>query len=279
MGKNTGRQATRPRRKAEGQPPPRLRPCRVLAKLRRDEVVSCMKLNLADARVAEIAGLAGFDCIWPDMEHVPNTIRDVECHIRAAKMYDMDTMVRVARGSYTDLIRPFELDAAGIMVPHIMSLADAEEVVRRTRFHPMGRRPIDGGNADGAYCRMPLDQYTAQSNEQRFVMIQIEDPEPLDEIDAIAQLPGIDLILFGYGDFSHAVGVPGQTDHPRVQEAGRLVLETSRKHGKHVGIVGAIERLPELIEAGYRFISIGADVVTLANDFSDRMEIFRKATG
>ncbi len=60
-------------------------------------------------------------------------------------------MVRVARGSYSDHVKPLELDAAGIMVPHIMSLADARRVVSMTRFHPIGRRPVDGGNADGSY--------------------------------------------------------------------------------------------------------------------------------
>ena len=103
----------------------KMRPSRVLRKLRAGEVASCMKLNLADPRVVEIAAMSDFDCVWLDMEHVPNTLDAIENQIRAAKLFDVDTLVRVQRGSYSDLIHPLEMDAAGIMVPHLMSLADA----------------------------------------------------------------------------------------------------------------------------------------------------------
>jgi len=115
----------------------RMRPSRTLAKLRAGGIASCFKLNLADARAAEIAALAGFDCLWTDREHVPNDLSVVEACIWAAKAHDTDVIVRVSRGGYSDYIRPLELDAAGIMVPHVMSLADAQNVVRMTRFHPV----------------------------------------------------------------------------------------------------------------------------------------------
>ena len=159
-----------------------MRPSRVLGKLRAGEVAVVTKLNLADARATEIAAMAGFDGVWTDMEHVPNTWDAVEKQVLAAKVFDVDTMVRVARGGYSDYIRPLEMDAAGIMVPHIMSLEDAQRVVRMTRFHPIGRRPVDGGNADGAYCTIDLVEYLRQANAQRFLCVQIEDPEPLDEL-------------------------------------------------------------------------------------------------
>ena len=126
-----------------------MRPSRVLNKMRAGGVAVCAKSNLTDPRVVEIIGRAGFDCFWADMEHVPNTIQDVENQVRAAKMHDMDILVRVRRGSYSNMILPLEMDATGVMVPHIMSAADAKQVVYYTRFHPVGRRPWDGGNSDG----------------------------------------------------------------------------------------------------------------------------------
>ncbi|NLO74170.1 MAG: aldolase, partial [candidate division WS1 bacterium] len=171
--------------------PKEMRPSRVLAKLRAGGVASCFKLNLADARAVEIAAIAGFDCVWLDMEHAANDNTAIEQGIWAAKSRDVDTLVRVARGSYSDYVRPLEMDASGIMVPHVMSLADAQVVVRMTRFHPLGRRPVDGGNADGAYCKIDFQDYLRQANEQRFLVMQIEDPEPLAELDTIAALPGL----------------------------------------------------------------------------------------
>ena len=242
----------------------KMRPSKVLKKLRAGEVVNCYKLNLADARAMEIAALAGFDCLWPDMEHVPNDYSVIEKGIWAAKCHDVDVMVRVPRGSYSDYIRPLEMDASGIMVPHIMSLADAKAVVRMTRFHPIGLRPVDGGNADGAYCGIEFTEYLKQANEQRFLVVQIEDPEPLAELDAIAALPGIDMLFFGPGDFSQSIGAPGVWDHPLLLETRRRVVEVARKHGKFAGTVGSTANRDELIAMGYQFLNLGADVVGLS---------------
>jgi 4-hydroxy-2-oxoheptanedioate aldolase len=178
----------------------KMRPSRVLKKLRAGQVASCVKINLADPRVIDIAAMCGFDCVWLDMEHVPTDWSTIEHQIRAAKIFDCDTMVRVARGSYSAHVQPLEADAAGIMVPHVMSLEDAKKVVWQTRFHPVGRRPVDGGNADGAYCLVDFNEYIETANKERFVVVQIEDPEPLSDLEAICELPGIDMIFFGPGD-------------------------------------------------------------------------------
>ena len=87
-----------------------MRPSKVLKKLRAGQLATCAKLNLADPRAVEIAAMCGFDCVWVGMEHIPSDWSIIENQIRAAKAYDVDTMVRVARGSYSDYIRPLEAD-------------------------------------------------------------------------------------------------------------------------------------------------------------------------
>ncbi|KIL40389.1 aldolase [Gordoniibacillus kamchatkensis] len=246
-----------------------MRPSRVLRKLRAGQVALCTKLNLSDARAAEIAAMSGFDCIWTDMEHVGNDWSAIEKQIMAGKMHDVDTLVRVARGSYSNSIRPLEMDAAGIMVPHIMSLDDARTVVKSTKFHPLGMRPVDGGNADGAYCNIDLADYLLQANEQRFNVLQIEDVEPLEQLEDIIALPGLDMIFFGPGDFSQSIGAPGQMDHPLIDETRRRIAALAAKHGKFAGTVGGVGNFAELVEMGYRFISIGADVIALGQYYRD----------
>jgi len=248
----------------------------VLRKLRAGQVVSCVKANLVDGRVIEIAGMAGFDCLWACMEHVPNDLSVIEQQVWVAKIHDMDVMVRVARGGYSDYIRPLEMDAAGIMVPHVMSAEDARNVVRMTRFHPIGRRPIDGGNADGAFCQIDVNEYIKQANEQRFIVLQMEDPEPFDELDAIAAVEGYDMLLFGALDFSHALGIPGQMDDPRVVEARQRVAEAAAAHGKFAGIPARLEQIPDLMEMGYQFFSLAADVVSLSIHWRQVIEQFNK---
>ena len=255
-----------------------MRPSRVLRKLRAGEIVSCFNVHF-DAQVSDIAGMAGFDCLWIDREHLAQDWTTLQAHVWAAKAHDIDVMVRVPRGSYSDYIKPLELDAAGIMVPHIMSLEDARNVVQMTRFHPVGRRPIDGGNADGGYATLDYADYIQLANKERFVIVQIEDPEPLEDLDAIAALEGIDALFFGPGDFSHGIGAPGEWNHPKLIETRRRVAEVAVKYGKFAGTPGTIENLDELVEMGYRFIAIGADVIGVGEYCRQLMDGFSKKTG
>ena len=190
------------------------RTSRVLDKMRRGEKVISYKFNLSCPRAVEIAALAGFDAAWICQEHVPTDFAVMEAQIMAAKSHDMDCIVRVPKGSYSDYIRPLEADAAGIMIPHLMSLEEAREIAHTVRFHPIGRRPVDGGNADGLYCRFDFKEYIKFANQNRLIIVQIEDPEPLSQLDEICQVEGIDMIFFGPGDFSHAIGHPAEFDHP-----------------------------------------------------------------
>ncbi|PWJ58160.1 4-hydroxy-2-oxoheptanedioate aldolase [Dyadobacter jejuensis] len=251
-----------------------MRKSRVLQKLRAGEVVSCLKINLSDPRVSEIAAITGFDCVWADQEHIGSDWSILAGNVWATKCHDTDLLVRVPRGSYSDYVRPLELDATGIMVPHIMNLEEAKKVVEVTRFHPIGRRPIDGGNADGSYTALDFNEYLVQANEQRFVILQIEDPEPLAQLDEIAALEGYDMLFFGPGDFSQGIGSPGQWDHPDLVAARKKVAEAARKHGKFAGTVGGPGNLQELIDMGYQFVSVGADVVGLKNYCQDLLKAF-----
>jgi len=246
-----------------------IRKSRVLRQLRAGKVVTCVKLNLESVRNVELAAMCGFDSVWIDMEHTPGDYSFVENTVRAAKNYDCDVVTRAAKGCYSDYIRPLEADSAAIMIPHLMSLKEAEEIVYYTKFHPVGRRPIDGGNADGKFCLVDADEYIKQTNEERFVIVQIEDPEPLAELEQICALPGIDMIFFGPADFAQGIGTPNDFANPKITEARERIAKTARKHGKFAGTVGSVGNQDILIGMGYNFIALGADVIGLANYYKD----------
>ena len=139
----------------------------------------------------------------------------------------------------------------------------------------MGRRPLDGGNADGAYCTIPPAEYMRQANRERFLIVQIEDPEPMAELDEIAQVEGIDMIFFGPGDFSHGIGCVGRSDDPRVVEAERQVAATALRHGKFAGAVAIGRYAAAKLALGFRFINVGADVLALTDYFGRISQVFQ----
>ena len=113
------------------------------------KVATILKCNTVDIKVAEIFALAQPDAIWLCMEHGSLDYNQAENQSNAAKIYDVDSLLRVNRGSYSNYIRGLEVDCTGLIIPQIKSLADAKEIEEFTKFPPIGKRGVDGGNNDG----------------------------------------------------------------------------------------------------------------------------------
>ena len=256
-----------------------LRQSRLLRELRAGKSAPIIKLNLIDPRIVELAGLAGATAVWLCNEHVPNDWLNQENQVRAAKLADMDTIIRVSKGSYSEYVKPFEMDATGIMVPHVTTADEARDIVRMTRFHPIGRRPIDGGNMDGLFCQIPTPEYCAHGNSERFLIFQIESPEALENVEEIAAVPGFDILLFGPGDFSHLIGKPGQVNDPEVVAARKRVAAAAKKHGKFAMMPAMLDTRANLEAEGWGAFTVSADVIALGNTFNQRVKEFMDAGG
>lgn len=256
-----------------------MRPSRVLRKIREGKVARVLKLNTSDAKVAEIFAASQPDALWTCQEHVSGSIETIEHQIRAAKLYDVDMIVRVARGSYSDYIRPLEADATAVMVPHVMNVDDARRVRDMTKFAPLGKRALDGGNNDALFTRVGLADYLETANRERFALYQIEDPEAVDHLEAIAEMDGVDCLFFGPGDYSLAIGVPGQLQHEEIKAVRRRIAEVARKHGKIAATVCSRDQIKDYADMGYNLLSVGADVVALAQYADASMEAFDKQLG
>jgi len=247
-----------------------MRESRVMRTIRAGGVARVLKLNTNDAKIAEIFAMAQPDAIWLCSEHCSGSFETMEHQIRAAKIHDVDAFVRVSRGSYSDYIRPLEMDATGLIVPHVMNIADATNVRDMTKFSPVGRRPVDGGNNDALYTRVPFLEYLETANSDRCVLHQIEDPEVMDDLDEIAALEGVDGLFFGPGDMSVAMSIPGQLDNPEIVKMRELVAKTARKHNKVAATVSDPTNVASYAGMGYNFLNIGADVLAVTQ-YADKM--------
>lgn len=239
-----------------------MRPSKIKAKLARNEAVLLVTLHLTDPSLYELTSLMGFDGIWMDMEHHGYSVETALTLMRAARVGATDIMVRPAKGEFMRLGRMLEAGAQGILYPRCDDAAEARQVVTWSKFAPLGRRGFDGGNPDMPYCSMPVDQYVRAANEQTFIVIQIEEPHALQNAQAIAEVEGVDALFLGPSDFSIISGIPGQFDHPTIQDAIRKVAEAARKAGKHWGMPsGSVEQTRKLMDLGARFICHGADII------------------
>jgi 4-hydroxy-2-oxoheptanedioate aldolase len=122
------------------------------------------------------------------------------------------------------------------------------------------------------YGLLPADVYHREANDQRFVIVQIEDPEPLDELEEIAALPGIDALFFGRQDFSQGIGAPAQYSDPRIAEAGRRIADAAQRNGKFAATTSVPDDLPRWLDLGYRFFGVGSDIGILRDGWKALFE-------
>jgi len=220
-------------------------------------------------RLTEMVARMGFDGVWVDMEHRDFGYQEAAVMTLAARAGDCDSVVRIRRDSYADYFRPLEDGAAGIMVPHIKTKAEAEFAVYNAKYAPVGRRAMDGVGADTLFG---LHEDDLQGlNHETFILVQIEDYEGVDVIEEIIGVDGIDGILVGPGDLSQSYGVAKQYRHEKVLAAQERVGKACRAVGKWWGA-------PRLNPEHTRWlIERGAQFIALASDYGILFEGFRKA--
>lgn len=241
-----------------------MRTSRIKAKLRRNEPVLVTSLHFTDPNVYEMASLMGFDGIWMDLEHHPTSLETARELMRAARVGTADIMARPAKGEFMRLGRLLELGAQGIMYPRCDDAEEARQVVRWSKFAPLGTRGIDGSNPDVPYLSMPIAEYIRRANEETFLVVQIEDEPALQRAEAIAAVEGVDVVFLGPGDYSILGGFAGQFDDPRISDALRRLAEAARRAGKHWGApCFSPEHGRMLLEMGAKFLAHGCDLVAV----------------
>ena len=210
---------------------------RVKAKLRNGDAVLITCCHFIDPSVYELVSLLGFDGIWLDLEHHATSDETAATLMRAARVGASDVIARPAKGEFMRTGRLLEAGAQGIMYPRCESAEEAAELVRWAKFAPQGERGVDGANGDNPYCAMPMPPYLKAANEHTLLITQLESPTALDAVDAIARVPGVDVLMIGPGDLSVIAGIPYQFDHPLIADAYRRVAAAAKQAGKWWGTV------------------------------------------
>lgn len=218
--------------------------------------------QLCEPKFIEMIGNAGgYDAVWLDQEHVGLTIPQIENATRAARAVGLDSFVRLNATDYATVMRAMEAGAGGIMASMVRSAAQAEEIIRWAKFHPRGVRGINGSGVDARYGTVPMREYLPRANAETFIAIQIEHIDAVNEVDAIAALPDVDVLFVGPADLSSSLGHPGEWDHPVVWQSLEKVSAASKKHNVAWAILPpSPDYARRCVALGCRMLSIGLDV-------------------
>ena len=208
-----------------------------LSKIRDDGPAIGMLVTLADPAVSELAGDAGYDFTWIDMEHMPHTLQTVQGHVIAARASGCAPFVRVPWNEPGILKPVLDLAPAGVIVPMVNSAKEAAAAVAACRYPPRGIRGCGVRRAAG-YGAMPFKEYLDSSAENPLVIPQIEHVDAVENLDEILQVEGIDHFCVGPCDLSGSMGCLNEMDDP---ELNRVLDETAariKSAGKWLGTAG-----------------------------------------
>lgn len=221
--------------------------------------------------VPRIMQAAGWDYILIDMEHASFGMETVASLLHVASAVGLPALVRVPELQRSLLSRPLDAGALGVMIPRVESKAQAEAILRFTKYYPLGDRGMAPGTAHTAYRAVKGTQLIREANAELLIVIQIETRAGLENLDDILSVPGLDVAYVGPFDLSTSLGVPGELGHPRMLRATTAFLRGCRRHGVIPGSwVGSVREGRDWMRRGARFLTYGADFL-LAQEESRRV--------
>ncbi len=243
----------------------------VLRRLRQSLPVFGCTITTSSLDVAARAATAGFHFLWLELEHSPLTLETVRNIVLATRDLPAVPIARVPVAERWTAKRVLDAGVHGVVFPFVSAPDVAARAAEACRYPPAGRRGSGAGLATS--CWPEPDSYYDSADRNVLVAVIIEEADALPHVDEIAATPGVDVIFAGTGDLSFSLGLRGQQDHPRVEEAARQVLAAARRHGKIAGRPAATaERTQGFIEEGFLFFQAPSDLALLENGAGQFLE-------
>lgn len=246
--------------------------------------------KLRDGRAARICGLGhfipafmrhaahlGFDCIWLDLEHRAMEQRELQSLLMLSHLVNIDVMVRVPLVDGAQLYRMLEDGATGMMFPLVNTPERARQIVEAVKFPPVGSRGMDGAGLDGDYYLDADEDYAERVNRETFMVVQIETPQALDNVDAIAAVDGIDGLFIGPADLT--LRLRHHASDLDLDVAADLVSAAAKRHGKAWGRPGDVELTTKIYGKGAQLLVQGSEFMGFMNELQRGQKSFDALLG
>ncbi len=231
-------------------------------------------LSLGSPVVAEIAALSGFDWLLLDLEHGAASESSLLANLQAIRGTSALPIVRVGAPHPDLILHALDWGAAGIMVPHIESAAQAEACLRAMHYAPRGQRGLSRSARVYDYGLRPPTEVPPP-----LFFAQIESLAGIEHVDAIAAVEGVDVLFVGPADLTHDLSAHAHGHAPPFADCLARVVTAARAAGKHPGIlVRDSADLPSLVAQGFTHIALDSDVAILRQRYRQLRPLSGPAT-
>ena len=214
--------------------------------------------------VIEVLGATALDFLVLDGEHAPFDRAAIDACLLAARAVGCAVLVRVPDDTPSTILNVLDCGAAGVVVPHVTSVAQARALAASVRYVP-GGRGIAGTTRAGGYGARPLADHRRAAADEVSLICQIEDREGVDCAAEIAAVDGVDGLFVGRADLTVSYGL----DNFAALEIAAICAAVLGVQGAATGLYCAPgEDLSRWRAGGASFIVSGSDHTFLVHGAS-----------
>jgi 2-keto-3-deoxy-L-rhamnonate aldolase RhmA len=122
-----------------------------------------------------------------------------------------------------------------------------------------------------------FQEYIDTANQNVAVILQIEDVEAVNNIEAIVRVKGFDALLVGPYDLSGSMGKIGSVSDPDVQKQIEKVRSVCTEAGLPLGVFGmGVRAVKPYIDKGFTLIGMGVDTTYLIDAAREAIQNIRE---
>lgn len=255
-----------------------MRPSLACSRLRENQPVRIACMYYPNAMMPAHAAKAGYDAIWLDAEHNTWDRRELQRLIALHHLANIDCIVRTGSRNANDLYHLLEDGATGLMIPLVNTASEASALAGAVKFSPLGQRGLDGAGIDNNFYLDGTATYPPAANRETLLIVQIETPEALENLDGIAGTKGIDGLFIGPGDLALRLNCPLDWDHPKMVAAEDTVSAAAARHNIAWGRPGGgAAQIKRILGKGGRLIAHGSDFGALMTMLPTYAKAFNEA--
>lgn len=240
-----------------------LRQNRIKRKLANGEVAMIVA-GMTHPDDIDAVGPIGFDGVWLEGEHGAADPAELGNLTRACDIWGMTSVARINKNDQSMIYRTFDRGAQAVVVPHVNTREEAENVVKGGKFAPVGQR--------GMYTSRQgfgVEDYLKRANDETALIVLIEDIVAYENLDDILKVDHIDAFFVAPSDFAASMGHIGEANHTDVQDKINESLERIVGSGRTAGTLATNENVGRFVDMGVKLFMVnsGAWIAAGAADF------------
>ena len=251
----------------------------LLEKLNSGNPVLGTWIMMPSVLTVDVIASTGIDFVIIDREHGPISFETAQEMAMACESRGVSPVMRVGDIERSFIQNALDLGMHGIQVPNVDNKKNATDVVKFSKYPPIGDRGFSPFTRAGDYSISNAGVLTKTANKNTAVILNIEGKDAVKNFDEILEVEHANIYFVGLFDLSKALGIPGEVSNHLVLDALAGIIEKANKAGKFFGTISTSkETMTEFLEMGITYMVHLVDCEILRSGYESAVDTFNQKT-